>query len=378
MAGWRSRGHMLRHAPTCFSRPPLPPLSAGVGDRARGPHRRAHLPRRQPLVLLRVGPQCAGRLGRPLHQQVSASRLAARACAACPSPARHAHCLPLSRAARGSPPPPRRPLPCRAAAPSARTPCPTRCARCGSRLAAALPVPASALQLQLLYVHATHLLAPGLQGLGFDRAWGEAAGGEPPRIVDAAREEAVRSLTGEYCLRAGVYASAVPENLTALPGEPCRKLDGITCIRRGARRAALMRAALCQQHRLLPLLASQHFPRCSAVSQDSCHHHHGPGRRQPGRLQARPARRRARRAPGRVRLRAALAAPACLLPCLASVLVPDVSGALLPPSPRLPAEPKVPVEAQEAVAEEEAARNATDGGGARRKLLRQDAMPRRR
>lgn len=72
------------------------------------------------------------------------------------------------------------------------------------------------------------------QGLGFDRAWGESAGGEAPRVVNATREEAVRSLTGEYCLRDGLYAPTVPENLTALPGEPCRKLDGITCIRHGA------------------------------------------------------------------------------------------------------------------------------------------------
>ena len=36
----------------------------------------------------------------------------------------------------------------------------------------------------------------------------------------------------QWCLRRGVYAASVPANLEALPGEPCEKIDGITCIRR--------------------------------------------------------------------------------------------------------------------------------------------------
>lgn len=35
----------------------------------------------------------------------------------------------------------------------------------------------------------------------------------------------------QYCLRKGVYSPTVPEDLASLPGEPCEKIDGLTCIR---------------------------------------------------------------------------------------------------------------------------------------------------
>lgn len=38
----------------------------------------------------------------------------------------------------------------------------------------------------------------------------------------------------QYCLRAGVYSQTVPNDLASLPGEPCQKVDSITCIRCGS------------------------------------------------------------------------------------------------------------------------------------------------
>ena len=35
----------------------------------------------------------------------------------------------------------------------------------------------------------------------------------------------------QYCLRRGQYSATVPDNLNTLPGEPCQKIDGLTCIR---------------------------------------------------------------------------------------------------------------------------------------------------
>ena len=37
----------------------------------------------------------------------------------------------------------------------------------------------------------------------------------------------------QYCLRAGQYSEALPpaEELAALPGQPCTKIDKLTCIR---------------------------------------------------------------------------------------------------------------------------------------------------
>ncbi|PRW58722.1 tRNA (N(6)-L-threonylcarbamoyladenosine(37)-C(2))-methylthiotran sferase [Chlorella sorokiniana] len=69
------------------------------------------------------------------------------------------------------------------------------------------------------------------QAIGFDKAWDEDIGGEPAAITNATTQEAVRSLTGEYCLRAGVYSQTIPDDLASLPGEPCQKVDSITCIR---------------------------------------------------------------------------------------------------------------------------------------------------
>lgn len=61
--------------------------------------------------------------------------------------------------------------------------------------------------------------------LGYDQAY------NPGEIVQADPDEAVRSLTGEYCLRQGIYSRTKPSNLTELPGEPCNRIEKITCIR---------------------------------------------------------------------------------------------------------------------------------------------------
>lgn len=39
----------------------------------------------------------------------------------------------------------------------------------------------------------------------------------------------------QYCLRAGQYSLTVPDDLASMPGEPCQKVDSITCIRRAQR-----------------------------------------------------------------------------------------------------------------------------------------------
>ena len=41
------------------------------------------------------------------------------------------------------------------------------------------------------------------------------------------------SLTGEYCVREGVYAAEAPspEELAAAQGTPCNKISSISCIR---------------------------------------------------------------------------------------------------------------------------------------------------
>ncbi|KAG7672126.1 hypothetical protein Ndes2526B_g06892 [Nannochloris sp. 'desiccata'] len=50
-------------------------------------------------------------------------------------------------------------------------------------------------------------------------------------IVPALPEEPVVTLTGDFCLRKGVFAKEIPENLASMPGEPCDKIHKLTCIR---------------------------------------------------------------------------------------------------------------------------------------------------
>lgn len=69
---------------------------------------------------------------------------------------------------------------------------------------------------------------PRLLCTGYDRAYGDSTS------VVAQRDEAVRSLTGEYCLRRGTYSHTLPDNLAELPGEPCMRINEITCVRWGA------------------------------------------------------------------------------------------------------------------------------------------------
>ena len=58
---------------------------------------------------------------------------------------------------------------------------------------------------------------------------------EQPEAELAGRDEVVRELTGRYCLRQGLYSDArpTPANLTALPGQPCQRIERIACIRWG-------------------------------------------------------------------------------------------------------------------------------------------------
>lgn len=103
------------------------------------------------------------------------------------------------------------------------------------------------------------------QAFGFDMAGTEERGGMPPVLTKAKPGEAVWALTGEvrewarsasccaagrsrfasphlsppcrppcalqYCLRAGVYSKTVPQDLESMPGAPCTKVDGLSCIR---------------------------------------------------------------------------------------------------------------------------------------------------
>lgn len=64
--------------------------------------------------------------------------------------------------------------------------------------------------------------------IGYDEAYAEEFTSEP-----ASLNETVVSLTGEYCLRKGVYSNKAPslEELASMPGEPCEKISSITCSR---------------------------------------------------------------------------------------------------------------------------------------------------
>ena len=51
-------------------------------------------------------------------------------------------------------------------------------------------------------------------------------------VLRAKPGEAVRSLTGrKYCLREGVYSETIPEDLASMPGQPCMRVDSISCVR---------------------------------------------------------------------------------------------------------------------------------------------------
>ena len=65
------------------------------------------------------------------------------------------------------------------------------------------------------------------QLLGYERAFND-----DTSTVTARPNEPVISLNGDFCLRKGQYASELPSgDLAALPGEPCQKIDHLTCIR---------------------------------------------------------------------------------------------------------------------------------------------------
>ena len=64
--------------------------------------------------------------------------------------------------------------------------------------------------------------------LGYERAFADDL-----KIVPAGRGEPVVALTGEFCLRKGLYSRSLPDPaaLAALPGEPCDRIAKLTCIR---------------------------------------------------------------------------------------------------------------------------------------------------
>jgi hypothetical protein len=64
------------------------------------------------------------------------------------------------------------------------------------------------------------------QLLGYEKSFPE-----DTEIAPASPQEPVVTLTGDYCLRKGVFASEIPEDLASMPGEPCDKIQKLTCIR---------------------------------------------------------------------------------------------------------------------------------------------------
>ncbi len=62
--------------------------------------------------------------------------------------------------------------------------------------------------------------------LGYEKAFPE-----DTAIVPASPQEPVVTLTGDFCLRKGVYAQNIPDNLASMPGEPCEKIQRLTCLR---------------------------------------------------------------------------------------------------------------------------------------------------
>jgi len=62
--------------------------------------------------------------------------------------------------------------------------------------------------------------------LGYDRLYEDGV-----VIARASPAEPVMTLNGLFCLREGVYASEIPDDLESLDGEPCEKIDSITCVR---------------------------------------------------------------------------------------------------------------------------------------------------
>ena len=64
------------------------------------------------------------------------------------------------------------------------------------------------------------------QLLGYERAFAD-----DTQTTPAAPGEPVITLTGEFCIRKGQYASVLPDNLASIPGEPCDKISKLTCIR---------------------------------------------------------------------------------------------------------------------------------------------------
>ncbi|GAB4822789.1 hypothetical protein N2152v2_009835 [Parachlorella kessleri] len=64
--------------------------------------------------------------------------------------------------------------------------------------------------------------------------------------VRAQPGEVVRTLTGEYCLREGTYSKTLPDNLAAMPGKPCLRVDAINCVRTQQRMADSLQAIIME------------------------------------------------------------------------------------------------------------------------------------
>jgi len=64
------------------------------------------------------------------------------------------------------------------------------------------------------------------QLLGYEKSFPE-----DTEVVSASPQEPVVTLTGDFCLRKGVFANEIPEDLASMPGEPCDKIQKLTCIR---------------------------------------------------------------------------------------------------------------------------------------------------
>jgi hypothetical protein len=86
-------------------------------------------------------------------------------------------------------------------------------------------------------------------------------------IVPAAPQEPVVTLTGDFCIRKGVYAKQIPDNLASMPGEPCDKIQSLTCIRTLDTMAAAASLGLNQTENLSVLQAAPAAENLAATAQ---------------------------------------------------------------------------------------------------------------
>jgi len=90
-------------------------------------------------------------------------------------------------------------------------------------------------------------------------------------IAVANASEPVVSLTGEYCIRKGQYSKTLPDNLASIPGEPCSKIEKLTCIRTLDTLAAALSLGLqtVDLDALQPAPAAEDLPTTARLAQQA-------------------------------------------------------------------------------------------------------------